>query len=351
MVFNSLDSDLENIMARLKNLGLTLYEAKAYVTLVKKGVMTSTEIAKEAKIPQPRVYDVLRGLEEKGLVLVSEGRPKLYRAEEPRIALRRLIERIEKRIKEDYEATVLYLESIYMGEAREFYEEIWRIEGAGKIKDKLYEVINNAEYELLISAYKHVLNDLRNNLKRLSRRGVSICLVMYDDIEPLTFIDEHRYRNTRGIVIAIPDRKELVFVTNWYDPERLVPTGFYTQNKHLLKVFTEYFLHNLRDLSKPVYIAFGETVFIRKFVNMTRAINMINILKKQGRKVHLRVNGRFVKSKENAVVEGIPIDTIYDLYRGIARIILKTKDNRILSIGGWGATLEDVEANVIEVIS
>ncbi len=342
---------LEEIVAKLRSLGLTTYEARAYLVLVKRGVMTSTEIAREARIPQPRVYDVLRGLEEKGLILVSEGRPRLYRAEEPRVALKRLLEAIERRIREEYERTVNMLENIITRSSRTSSEDIWKIESTQKIKDKLLEVVENAEYELLVSAYKHVLSDITNRLKRLSRRGVSVCLVMFDEVEPQKYVDEHRFKATKGIVIAIPDRKNALFVTNWYNPQQVMPSGFYTENKHLLRFFTEYFLHNLRDLSKPVYVAFGEKVFIRKFVNITRAIDMIRILMREHRKIHVKVSGWNTRTNERIVVEGEPVNTVYDVYNSIARITIKTSRGETITIGGWGATLEDVEAEVIEVIS
>ena len=346
------DKDIEEIIMRLRSLGLTLYEAKAYIAILKKGVMTSTEVAKEAGIPQPRVYDVLKSLEEKGLILVSKGRPRLYRAENPRASLKRLIDRIKERIIEDYEKSVGVLERIYLGEhGRKDIGEIWKLDTELKIYDKIHNILDDAEHELLISAYNHMMGRLKNQLKKLSRRGVSVCLITYDVINPQTYVDEHRIRETHGIVIAIPDRKELVFVTNWFDPSKLVPIGFYTQNTHLLKLFTEYFLHNLRDLSKPIYIGFGESVFIRRFVNLNRAIDMINMLKRRGRKVHVKVKGKYVNSGKEAIVEGEPVGTKYDLYAGIARIILRTGDNKLMTIGGWGAFLEDIEAELVEVIS
>ncbi len=342
---------IEELVARLRNLGLSSYEAKAYLVLVKNGVMTSTEIAKEARIPQPRVYDVLKGLEEKGLVMVSEGRPRLYRAEDPRVALKRLIESVERRLREEYNQTITLIENMLGREKRAPSEEIWKIESLQKIKAKLVDLIELAEYELLISAYEHVLEDIRNRLKKLGRRGVSVCLVAFDEIEPQKYVDEHRFKKTRGIVIVVPDRKSALFVTNWYDPEKTLPVGFYTENKHLLRFFTEYFLHNLRDLSRPVYTAFGEKVFMRKFVNITRAIDMIRILQQLNRKIAIRVIGRDTRTGKQVVVEGEPVDTIYDVYNGIARITITTKKGERLTIGGWGATLEDIETDVIEVIS
>lgn len=343
-----LDHDSE-LVSRLKILGLSSYEAKAYIVLLKLKVATSTEIAKEAHIPQPRVYDVMKSLEDKGLIMVSEGRPRLYRAEDPMIAFTRLLNKTIERLRTEYENIVEILEKIYRESKSLSGEEIWMLNTEAKIRDKLLNVIDLAEHELLVSAYAHILPYIQSKLKELSKKGVSICLVTYNEVEPQTYVDEHRLKTTHGVVIAIPDRKEMVFVTNWFKPVKN-PTGFYTGNKHMLKLFTEYFLNDLRGFSEPVYIAWGDKVFTRRFVNMVRAIDMINILRNKGRSIKVKVRGRYTKTKKQAFIEGIPIGIEYDAYKGIARIIVKS-GRKTISIGGWYAYLEDVEAEVIEVIS
>lgn len=346
-----MSSDLEEIVAVLKNFGLSPYEAKAYITLLKEGVLTSTEVAKRARIPQPRVYDVLHSLEEKGLIISSEGRPKLYRAVAPKIGLQRLVESIEKKIRESYSNALSMLEALMKNKPKQVSGIIWRLEPVSKIRNSIIDVIESAEYELLLSSYKHMIPFIEKPLIKAYKRGVSTCLVTYDYTKPIKYVDEHRVKETKGIVIAIPDRKMVVFVTNWYNHEEQSPSGYYTENKELIKLFTEYFLHNLRDLAKPLYTSFGETVFARRFVSVPRAIVMINTLKKKGRKVSVKIHGRFTSNKKPVVIEGTPVKTLYDVYAGIARIIVETSSGEKYSVGGWGAYLEDIESDLIEVIS
>ncbi len=347
----SVNNNIEETILKLRNLGLTPYEAKAYLVLLKNKVMSSTQISKEAHIPQPRVYDVLKSLEDKGLVIVSEGRPKLYKAEDPQKALKKLVDRIVEKIKEDYLSLVDTLERIYVSAAEEAKEEIWKLNSPSKIYDKILDVINEAQIELLISAYAHMLDKLKPKLRKLSRKGVSVCLITYGYSEPQKYVDEHRVKKTIGTVIAIADRNEMVFVTDWHDPLRIVPSGFYTRNIHLIRLFNEYFIHNLRDFAEPVHTAWGKKVFIRKFLNLVRAIDMINILRKSGRKVTVRILGRNVKTGEKVVLEGEPVRTVYNVAEGIAQIIVRTLEGREVSVGGWQAYLEDVEAEYVEVIS
>lgn len=68
------------ILNSLRQLGLNQYEAKAYYALANFGVHTAGELAERASLPRPRIYDVLMELQEKGFVLIQQGRPVKYAA-------------------------------------------------------------------------------------------------------------------------------------------------------------------------------------------------------------------------------------------------------------------------------
>lgn len=77
----------------LTELGLSNYEARAYVELVRGGAMTADEVATESDIPQGRVYDVLNSLSDRSLVRTDDGRPRTYVHIEPEEATDRLLDR------------------------------------------------------------------------------------------------------------------------------------------------------------------------------------------------------------------------------------------------------------------
>lgn len=68
---------------RLVRLGLTLYEARAYVALVRRDASTPAEVARLAGVPRPRIYDVLESLVGKGLAADRPGRTAKYVATPP----------------------------------------------------------------------------------------------------------------------------------------------------------------------------------------------------------------------------------------------------------------------------
>lgn len=84
---HSSDKHAEELIA----LGLTSYEARAYLALVRRQWSTATQVARVASIPRQRVYDVLAGLMEKGLVSARPGRATKYACEAPAVGLQRLV--------------------------------------------------------------------------------------------------------------------------------------------------------------------------------------------------------------------------------------------------------------------
>jgi sugar-specific transcriptional regulator TrmB len=78
-----------------KELGLSPYESRTFLSILKLGSMSPSELAQRAAIPRPRIYDVLRSLAQKGLVVEQSGKPAIYASVEPSEALRNLLTEIE----------------------------------------------------------------------------------------------------------------------------------------------------------------------------------------------------------------------------------------------------------------
>ena len=91
----TLMEEYRKIAADLALLGLTDYEARAYIALVAHGVGDAETIFTTAQIPRTSAYKILDGLVEKGFAQPGEGRPKLYRPEEPRKVGKDIIRRLE----------------------------------------------------------------------------------------------------------------------------------------------------------------------------------------------------------------------------------------------------------------
>ena len=86
----------------LKGFGLSTYESSAYSTLLRLGMADASLVAQKAGIPFGRVYDVLNSLVERGLLALHEGRPKQYRAVQPRVAMSILLGQRKRELDDRY---------------------------------------------------------------------------------------------------------------------------------------------------------------------------------------------------------------------------------------------------------
>jgi HTH-type transcriptional regulator, sugar sensing transcriptional regulator len=83
-------------VASLNELGLTPNQSRAYVALLRRGPATATEIALRARVPRPKIYDVLQSLERHGLCMSSGDRALRWAAVSPDAALPDLVQRREQ---------------------------------------------------------------------------------------------------------------------------------------------------------------------------------------------------------------------------------------------------------------
>lgn len=90
----------DRFVEALTELGLTSYEARAYVALTRRGSFSAAEVARVAGLPRQRIYDVLKDLVERGLAIARPGSVVKYSAAEPRLAVGRLLEEHRERLSE-----------------------------------------------------------------------------------------------------------------------------------------------------------------------------------------------------------------------------------------------------------
>ncbi len=77
----------DGFVSQLAQLGLTSYEAKAYLTLIRRESFTAAQVARQSGLPRQRIYDVLASLVEKGLAVARPGNVVKYSATPPESAV------------------------------------------------------------------------------------------------------------------------------------------------------------------------------------------------------------------------------------------------------------------------
>ena len=88
------------ILGGLEELGLSKYEASAYLGLLGKGMISATELAFCSGLPRTKIYFILKKLEKKNLVFINNQKPLTFRALSPKESFNKLIEKYEKKVKD-----------------------------------------------------------------------------------------------------------------------------------------------------------------------------------------------------------------------------------------------------------
>jgi sugar-specific transcriptional regulator TrmB len=155
----------------LQRLGFSEYEARAYVTLLRKSRLNGYELAKESGIPRPNVYTVIAKLIDRGAVLTisSESGPR-YAAIDPQ----QLVARIEGEQRQALQATTKSLEGL--GSATEV-DEILTARGYSALIDHVKSAITEARDTVLLALFPSEAQQLERELAAAEGRGVTITIL------------------------------------------------------------------------------------------------------------------------------------------------------------------------------
>lgn len=172
----------------LEKLGLTEYEVKTLSTLFALREADSPLVARAAQVPKTRVYDVLDGLVEKGLVVKMSTRPKKYRALAPSEALLKLVNERQSELEK------------WKTDAAQLGKELEKTQGLLSVEEKVLKVKSRTDfYKILAQEVDSAQKDVRGltaldvhhhilheSLERAAKRNVSIQLT---GDHPASFIE------------------------------------------------------------------------------------------------------------------------------------------------------------------
>jgi len=134
---------MESVIEKLQKIGLTEYEAKVYVALLKDHLNSAGKLSEKSGVPRTKIYSVLESLERKGWIRVYSGIPLLFKAIDPRDVF--------TKIKEDYSDFLQSIEMTLDKEVPEMKEKFTILKfdvGLANLKEEMRKAktvwINNA---------------------------------------------------------------------------------------------------------------------------------------------------------------------------------------------------------------
>lgn len=210
----------EKLRRALHNLGLTDYEIRAYISLLKAGKLTASELSETAGVPYSKIYDVLENLEKKGWIRSEGGRPAKFHARPPKIALDINRMRIESELKRYEEMALAELLPIYQRTGEKEKKDVWILKGETSILSKIRDLILGCESELQVAApwmNEDLLNLIFPSLALIANKGGKIKVMLSSSCDlnlakKLEEVAEIRFRDQMFGGGAISDSKEAIII-------------------------------------------------------------------------------------------------------------------------------------------
>ena len=250
----------ENIKM-LKGLGLTMYEAQAYVTLTSLISATATEISEKSQIPRSKIYDVLKKLYKKEYIEIEDGRPLTYNVKSPVEVLSKEKEKLNLKIDD----TITTLTNVYENGMSQVQAPIWRIYGVEKIINQEMEIIKRAkvsvnmrigflfenEAESLIKAFKN------NEKLTVNILASPTCYINNEEINIIKIFKDAGINIQKAdipfVKVLISDSREMMHTYTKFseDKREVIPEtaiGIWNKYEDVARNYDERFLNQLEKM-------------------------------------------------------------------------------------------------------
>lgn len=250
-------------MEKLRRVGLSEYEAKSYIALLRFGAQMGREVAKRSGVPPTRVFDVLKSLRDKGLVNLIQEKPMVWVAVRPEIGLKGFADKKIDDIKNLETSVLSSLKQIRPESTQpKIHERVIVASGYQKLYGLAVQYLKLCKKEYFVySVGEKIPFKLRVESKRAIKRGVELRLIVTKYDEENKYIVEERVRDgwkvryvpgSSEFTFAVYDGKvTLINVRNPNIKEERISVIF--ENSELSKAFVEYY-NVLWKKAKPINV-------------------------------------------------------------------------------------------------
>ena len=194
---------MEELVEKLRQIGLNSYEAKVYLALLKKNPLTGYEVSKLSNIPQARAYDTLKALEADNIVICDNNKPAKYLPVNPKD----LVKSYKKKIN----STLDFLDKKLPDIKESYSEPVISVTGYLPIVDKIIEAIKAAKKNIFIEVWGQDFKYLESHLLDAYNRGLSIKITGLGEGFRSNFGTV--FTEINSLMLPTPPNQRLLFIT------------------------------------------------------------------------------------------------------------------------------------------
>ncbi|RLF21800.1 MAG: hypothetical protein DRN15_08555 [Thermoprotei archaeon] len=169
---------MEVLIRALMEAGLSGEEAKVYAALIRLGEATAREVAEEAKIPTTHVYEALSALLSRGLVSLTDTRPRRYCAKMPEHFIRKSIEEKVNSLRNIMDMAIKTISQIRVNSMNRSQCEVMMGRGIVDFIESFLEKPRRNIYALIGDLSEKVETRILDNIVKASKRGAKVKLAL-----------------------------------------------------------------------------------------------------------------------------------------------------------------------------
>lgn len=169
---------VNNIIQKLSSLGLTDYEAKAYVALLSTGEpMTAYEMARESQIPSSKIYETVGKLTDNEIIQpIDAGNGRRYVP----IPFEEFARKHRARTESSIEAVTRELQE---SSRRSSGSVIWNLDQYDSFIDKAQKIIEGSKKTVMVSLCKEEMARIHPVLAAAEKQNVKIAVVHFGEVD------------------------------------------------------------------------------------------------------------------------------------------------------------------------
>ncbi|KAB8143920.1 TrmB family transcriptional regulator [Chloroflexia bacterium SDU3-3] len=245
-----------DITDQLLALGMTEYEAKVYLALLREHPTTGYQISKAAGVPRSMVYEALGRLEARGAALkTQEEKATLYRPVPPDTLLDRYEQEMQSRVASLRER----LQPLYRQQDE---GRLWNFGGRREALQYAAELIASAKTELMLVLSDPDVEELRDLLGGAAERGVQLGVILTGGApftagqvvrHPRRETELHRMQET---MIVVADEREFLISSG-----HATTTATVTTNTNMVLIARQFIWMEL--FAQRIFARLGEDLLVK----------------------------------------------------------------------------------------
>ncbi len=208
---SSVGDPSERVAVRLVELGFSRYEARTYLGLLRSDAATGYGISNATGVPQPKVYETLRRLVERGAAVQTGERPARYTA----VAPAQLLAGLEAEFHDRVAAVRTDLDHLPRASSAEPPLAVGRLDGFAPGQERATRAIAGASRRVYLHARSQELEPLAAAIGSASARGVEFAIVHFGPLPfPRPAGQVVRHASTEGTLYPARQTRHLAVVVD-----------------------------------------------------------------------------------------------------------------------------------------